>query len=240
MFLSYSSLKYQGLVHESNFILRTYKKTSDLVFSVIHPFTNLKNRINYIENMQLITIIACLTILSSSTITIEGMLVFFCSDKCNLIDVILAQLVDIVQTAVNNGNFRNLIQALEAADLVSALKGPGPFTVFAPTDEATEKLSTAVVDDLFKPENKAVLARILKYHVISGRAITSEQISGVTLPIKQQMLDGGEITVNRNGNSVKINNATVVLADVMASNGVIHAIDEVLLPPEGDFTWFFL
>lgn len=149
-------------------------------------------------------------------------------------------MADVVQTAINSGKFNNLVQALQAADLVSTLKGPGPFTVFAPTDEATEKLPESVVDDLFKPENKAVLARILKYHVINGRAVTSSQISGVTLPIKQQMLDGGEITVNRNGNNVKINNATVIQADIMATNGVIHVIDEVLIPPEGDFTWFFL
>ena len=149
-------------------------------------------------------------------------------------------MVDIIQTAINNGNFQSLINSLDAAGLTSTLKGAGPFTVFAPNDIAAAKLPEDIGEDLAKPENRDKLARLLKYHVIIGRAITSSQISGITLPIKQEMLDGGQITVSRDGDKLKINNATVVLADVMATNGVIHVIDEVLIPLEMDFATYFL
>jgi uncharacterized surface protein with fasciclin (FAS1) repeats len=111
------------------------------------------------------------------------------------------------------------------------LKGAGPFTVFAPTDAAFNKLAAGTIADLLKPENKEKLIRILKYHVINNQNLTSSQINGMTLPTKVTMLTGDQITVSKDGNNLKVNDATVVLADVMATNGIIHAIDTVLMPP---------
>jgi uncharacterized surface protein with fasciclin (FAS1) repeats len=133
---------------------------------------------------------------------------------------------------MNNADFKVLVTALQAGDLVATLKTVGPFTVFAPTDAAFNKLAPGTVNDLLKPENKDKLVGILKYHVINGKNITSTQINTMTLPAKVEMLQGDEITVSKNGNSLKVNDATVVLADVIATNGIIHAIDAVLMPPE--------
>ncbi len=124
-----------------------------------------------------------------------------------------------------------MVAALGAADLVTALKGNGPFTVFAPTDAALAKLPAATVSDLLKPENKEILTRILKYHVLNGQRITSTQINAMILPVRVQTLAGDTVTVSRYGNSLRVNDATVIIADVMATNGIIHAIDTVLLPP---------
>jgi transforming growth factor-beta-induced protein len=159
------------------------------------------------------------------------------------VDTVLipAENVDIVQTAINNGNFQTLVAALNAADLTTALKGTGPFTVFAPTDAAFNKLPAGTVADLLKPENKAKLARILKYHVINGQRVTSAQINAMNLPTKVEMLDGGAITVSKDGNNLKVNDATVIIPDVMATNGIIHAIDTVLMPPTtSSATYFYL
>ncbi len=128
-----------------------------------------------------------------------------------------------------------MVTALEAADLVTTLKGNGPFTVFAPTDEAFSKLPVETVADLLKPENKEKLARILKYHVINGRNLTSAQINAMTLPAKVEMLEGDTITVSKYGDNLKVNDATVVIADVMATNGIIHAIDTVLMPSSATY-----
>ena len=135
---------------------------------------------------------------------------------------------DIVDTAVAAGSFKTLAKALEAADLVSTLKGAGPFTVFAPTDEAFAKLPAGTVEDLLKPENKAKLRRILTYHVVSSKVMAADAaklrsakaVSGDTLPIAAR--DGG----------VSVGNAKVVKADIAASNGVIHVIDSVMLPAD--------
>jgi uncharacterized surface protein with fasciclin (FAS1) repeats len=124
-----------------------------------------------------------------------------------------------------------LVAALGAADLVTTLKGTGPFTVFAPTDAAFNKLPAGTVDDLLKPENKGKLARILKYHVINGKHLTAAQINAMNLPAEVEMLEGDTITVSKDGNNLKVNDATVIIADVMATNGIIHAIDTVLMPP---------
>jgi uncharacterized surface protein with fasciclin (FAS1) repeats len=148
--------------------------------------------------------------------------------------VIKTQTVDIVQTAINNGNFQTLVAALNAADLTTALKGTGPFTVFAPTDAAFNKLPAGTVENLLKPENKATLARILKYHVINGQRVTSTQINAMTLPAKVEMLDGGAITVSKDGNTLKVNDAAVIIPDVMATNGIIHAVDTILIPENVD------
>lgn len=133
----------------------------------------------------------------------------------------------IVDTAVAAGQFTTLTTALKAAGLVDTLKGPGPFTVFAPTDAAFAKLPAGTVDNLLKPENKAQLTSILTYHVLPGK-VPASAVAGKTL--SPATVNGATLAVNGTS-GVKVNNATVVQADVMASNGVIHAIDTVLLPP---------
>ena len=133
---------------------------------------------------------------------------------------------DIVDTAVAAGSFTTLAKALTAADLVSTLKGPGPFTVFAPTDAAFAKLPAGTLDNLLKPENKAMLRRVLTYHVVPGKVMAADvvklssakAVSGDVLPVK---VNGGTVTVDK---------AQVVKTDIAASNGVIHVIDTVLVP----------
>jgi len=137
-----------------------------------------------------------------------------------------AQVKDIVDTAVGAGKFTTLVAAVKAAGLVDTLKGPGPFTVFAPTDDAFAKLPKGTVEDLLKPENKAKLVKILTYHVLSSKVMAGD-IAGKNMNVKT--IEGSEIAVNATS-GVKINDATVVIADVAASNGVIHAIDTVLMP----------
>jgi uncharacterized surface protein with fasciclin (FAS1) repeats len=132
---------------------------------------------------------------------------------------------DIVDTAVAAGSFKTLAAALQAADLIEALKSEGPFTVFAPTDEAFAKLPKGTVETLLKPENKEKLASILKYHVVAGK-VTSDQVVKLSAA---KTLQGGEVKIDA-GDGVKVNDATVTKADIPASNGVIHVIDTVLLP----------
>jgi uncharacterized surface protein with fasciclin (FAS1) repeats len=134
---------------------------------------------------------------------------------------------DIVDTAVKAGSFNTLVAALQAAGLVETLKGSGPFTVFAPTDEAFAKLPKGTVDDLLKPENKGKLTSILTYHVVPGK-IMSKDIAGKAL--KAKSVQGAEISVNAT-KDVMVDKAKVVKADIEASNGVIHVIDVVILPP---------
>ena len=136
---------------------------------------------------------------------------------------------DIVDTAVAAGKFGTLAKALEAAGLVETLKGAGPFTVFAPTDEAFAKLPAGTLDDLLKPENKEKLAGILTYHVVSGNVPAAEAIKLDGQTVKTVQSVTAPISV-RDG-AVYIGEAKVVQADVQASNGVIHVIDTVLLPP---------
>ena len=127
--------------------------------------------------------------------------------------------------------------AVAAADLVTTLQGTGPFTVFAPTNAAFDKLAAGTLTDLLKPENKAKLTRILKYHVIANKNLTSAQILALSLPATVDMLDGGAITVSKNGNDLKVNDAKVIRADVMATNGIIHAIDTVLMPSSATYLY---
>lgn len=134
---------------------------------------------------------------------------------------------DIVDTAVKAGSFSTLVAALKAAGLVETLKGSGPFTVFAPTDEAFAKLPKGTVEDLLKPENKGKLTSILTYHVVPGR-IMSKDIAGKSL--KAKSVQGAEISVDAT-KDVMVDKAKVVKADIEASNGVIHVIDAVILPP---------
>ena len=133
---------------------------------------------------------------------------------------------DIVDTAVGAGKFNTLVTAVKAAGLVDTLKGKGPFTVFAPTDDAFAKLPKGTVEDLLKPENKDKLVKILTYHVVPGK-IMSKDIAGKKASVKT--VQGGELTVDAMS-GVKVNEAKVVTADVGASNGVIHIIDTVVLP----------
>jgi len=134
---------------------------------------------------------------------------------------------DIVDTAVAAGAFTTLVAAVQAAGLVDALKGEGPLTVFAPTDEAFAKLPAGTVEDLLKPENKDALTGILLYHVVSGK-IMSGDIGSAASPAT---LQGATIDVKAGAGGVTVNGANVVSADIVASNGVIHVIDAVILPP---------
>ena len=133
---------------------------------------------------------------------------------------------DIVQTAVAAGDFNTLAAALKAADLVDALKGDGPFTVFAPTDEAFAKLPEGTLTDLLKPENKATLQAILKYHVVSG----SLDASNVSKSSGATTLNGQRIDFKTDGGKVMVDGAQVVKANIKTSNGIIHVIDTVILP----------
>jgi uncharacterized surface protein with fasciclin (FAS1) repeats len=133
--------------------------------------------------------------------------------------------MDIVDTAVSAGNFNTLVAAVKAADLVETLKGAGPFTVFAPTDAAFAALPDGTVEDLLKPENKAKLASILTYHVVSGKVMSTDLSDGMT----PATVNGETVTIHTDG-GVKVNNATVSSADIDADNGVIHVIDAVLMP----------
>ena len=136
---------------------------------------------------------------------------------------------DIVDTAIEAGQFQTLAAALEAAGLVATLKGEGPFTVFAPTDEAFAKLPSGTVETLLKEENKDQLTAILTYHVVPGK-VMSQDVAGID---EARTVNGKMIDVEVDGSAVKVNDATVTQADIAAANGVIHVIDTVILPPEG-------
>ncbi len=133
---------------------------------------------------------------------------------------------DIVDVAADTPELSTLVEAVTAAGLAETLQGEGPFTVFAPTNEAFDALPAGELDRLLKPANKAELAKILKYHVVSGEIMSSDLTNGQ----KAKTVEGGTLTVTINGKTVKVNDATVVKADVPASNGVVHVIDRVLLP----------
>ena len=135
-------------------------------------------------------------------------------------------LPDLVETAVKGGKFKTLVTAVEAAGLVETLKGKGPFTVFAPTDEAFAKIDSATLTDLLKPENKEKLAAILTYHVVAGKVMSSDIKSDMEAPT----VNGKSLSIKLMGGKVMINDATVEVPDVNADNGVIHIIDTVLLP----------
>lgn len=133
---------------------------------------------------------------------------------------------DIVDTAVEAGQFSTLVAAVDAADLVETLKGEGPFTVFAPTDEAFAALPAGTVEDLLKPENKDQLVAVLTYHVVPGKVMSTD-IAGQSLEVAS--VQGSELAINAM-NGVTVDGASVVSADIEASNGVIHVIDQVILP----------
>ncbi len=132
---------------------------------------------------------------------------------------------DIVDTAVSAGSFETLVAAVQAAELVDTLKGEGPFTVFAPTDEAFAALPEGTVADLLKPENKDQLVAVLTYHVVPGKVMSGDLSDDMTAATVQ----GGDITIDLDS-GVMVNDANVVQADIETSNGVIHVIDKVILP----------
>lgn len=138
-----------------------------------------------------------------------------------------ADTTDIVDTAVAAGDFTTLAAALGAAGLVETLKGAGPFTVFAPTDAAFAKLPAGTVETLLKPENKDQLIAILTYHVVPGSVLAADvvKLTGA------KTVNGAEVAIKVDGGTVMVNDATVTATDIMATNGVIHVIDTVILPP---------
>ena len=136
---------------------------------------------------------------------------------------------NIVETAVAAGEFSTLAKALGAAGLVETLKGKGPFTVFAPTDAAFAKLPAGTVESLLKPENKAQLTAILTYHVVAGEVMAAD----VVKLSEARTINGKNVTVKTSGGAVMINDAKVTATDIAASNGVIHVVDTVILPPKG-------
>ncbi len=138
---------------------------------------------------------------------------------------------DIVDTAIGAGQFTTLTAALDAAGLVETLKGEGPFTVFAPTDEAFAALPEGTVEDLLKPENKAQLVAVLTYHVVPGKVMSGD-LAGKSLDA--ETVQGATVAVDGTNDGVTVNEANVVSADVKASNGVIHVIDQVILPPAAE------
>jgi len=133
---------------------------------------------------------------------------------------------DIVDTAVAAGSFKTLAAALKAGDLVGTLKGKGPFTVFAPTDEAFAKLPAGTLDDLLKPENKSKLQGILTYHVVSSKVMAADVIKLKSA----KTVNGQSATIKVTDGTVMIDNAKVTKTDIMCTNGVIHVIDAVILP----------
>ena len=135
--------------------------------------------------------------------------------------------MDIVDTAVNAEIFGTLAAALSAANLIDVLKGDGPFTVFAPSDEAFSKLPGGTVENLLKPENMDQLVAVLTYHVVPGKILSTDIMMGSSSVATVQ---GSSVMIMKSSNAVKINQATVVAADIEATNGVIHIIDEVILP----------
>ena len=134
----------------------------------------------------------------------------------------------IVDVAAANADFTTLVAAVKAAGLADTLSGPGPFTVFAPTNEAFAALPAGLLDKLLKPENKAVLAKILTYHVLASKVMAADVKDG-----KVATVEGGTITIDTMS-GVKVNDAKVVTTDIAASNGVIHVIDKVLVPADVD------
>ena len=134
---------------------------------------------------------------------------------------------DIINTAMAAGQFKTLTTAINAAGLTATLEGSGPFTVFAPTDAAFAALPPGTVENLLKPENKAQLVAVLTYHVVPG-AVTSAEVGKLT---EAKTVNGSTVELRTTGASVMVNNAHVVSNDIVASNGVIHVIDSVLLPP---------
>lgn len=139
----------------------------------------------------------------------------------------IAQAGDIVDTAAGADKFKTLVAAVKAAGLVETLKGKGPFTVFAPTDEAFAKIDKSTLDSLLKPENKEKLVAILKYHVVSGKVTAADVVK-----LKEaETVQGSKAKITVKDGKVKVDDANVTKTDIMCDNGVIHVIDAVIMPP---------
>lgn len=138
-----------------------------------------------------------------------------------------AKAADIVDTAVSAGDFTTLVAAVQAAGLVETLKGEGPFTVFAPSDAAFAKLPAGTVENLLKPENREQLVALLTYHVVPGRVMAAD-IAGKEAMV--ETVQGSKLDVDATGAGVTVDQASVVQADIAADNGVIHVIDQVVMP----------
>ncbi len=171
----------------------------------------------YIKSFALLVAI---TLASSLNLTAGGC--GGCSSYCSKSD----SKKDIVATAINAGNFETLVAAVKAAGLVETLQGDGPFTVFAPNDDAFAKLSEEEIANLLKPENKQLLTSILTYHVIPAKVMAKDVKSG-TAPT----VNGQELTIMVSDGNVTVNGANVIATDIKCQNGVIHVIDSVILPP---------
>lgn len=158
----------------------------------------------------------------AATALLVGLAVTACDDDTTGPE----QLPTLVETASSNGSFETLVAAVEAAGLADVLEGDGPFTVFAPTDEAFEKLPDGTIASLLLPENRDQLIAILTYHVVPGRFLAEDVLASTTLTTVQ----GGNLSISLDGQTPKVNESVIVATDVLASNGVIHVIDSVLLP----------
>jgi uncharacterized surface protein with fasciclin (FAS1) repeats len=176
--------------------------------------------------MQSITIALCLTTLSTGFVSVPRP--GFLGRSSSLFVAESVEVSDIITTASHSSSFTTLTAALDAANLVDTLRGPGPFTVFAPTDEAFAKLPEGTVNDLLHPEKKIRLAEILSYHVLLGEVMED---TVVTMDGQKAMtLNGNEVTIGVKDGKVTVDDATIITADVKTSNGVIHIIDSVMLP----------
>jgi uncharacterized surface protein with fasciclin (FAS1) repeats len=152
---------------------------------------------------------------------------FVCSLSAVAIALAAEPAKDIVDTAAGNPSFKTLVAAVKAADLVDTLKGKGPFTVFAPTDEAFAKLPKGTVESLLKPENKKKLQAVLTYHVVAGDVRAADVVKLKTAKTVQ----GQDVKIDASS-GVKVNDAKVTKTDIVCSNGVIHVVDAVILPKE--------
>jgi uncharacterized surface protein with fasciclin (FAS1) repeats len=176
------------------------------------------------EICEMTTLVRCFAFGLVAALAFQSTLVS--ASECEKKKAAHAASKDIVDTAVGAGTFNTLVAAVGAAGLVDVLKGDGPFTVFAPTDEAFAALPAGTVENLLKPENKDQLVAILTYHVVPAK-VMSEDIAGKKASVLT--VEGDRLSVNaRNG--VKVDGAKVIAADIEASNGVIHVIDKVLIP----------
>ncbi|MBN3887188.1 MAG: fasciclin domain-containing protein [Nostoc sp.] len=137
-------------------------------------------------------------------------------------------LAELAKSAASQGQFKTLVQAVQAVGLTEQLAAPGPYTVFAPTDTAFSALPKATLDQLLQPANKQQLVRLLSYHVIPGGITSQQLISGEVKTLEGSLV---KITVDRASNSITVNNAKVTQPDIPASNGIVHVVDRVLLPP---------
>ena len=174
---------------------------------------NKKTKKHSIRNMKTVRIITLTTIVAVSSF----LGVAYAEPK--------EKVQDIVAVASGNGSFNTLVAAVKAAGLVETLQGPGPFTVFAPTDEAFAKLPKGTVEDLLKPENKSKLVSLLTYHVVAGKVMAAD-----VKTMKAKTVNGQSLDVKVNDGAVTVDNAKIIKTDVAASNGIIHVIDTVVLP----------